>query len=95
MWPGQWLHSAGIEERHGYREFADPAVRFRLARPLHALCWTGTDRPGVLLDRATVWLVTEKVLPPGAPALERLVARIQVRAARRHWRVLARNVTPG
>ena len=90
---GRWLHSAEIKERHGYREFADPAVHFRLARWLYALCWTGTDRPSVLFDRATAWLVTEKVLLPGASALERLVARIRARAARRLWRTLARDVT--
>ena len=38
-------------------------------------------------------LVTEKVLRPGASALERLVARIRARAARRLWRTLARDVT--
>ena len=90
---GRWLHSAEIKERHGYREFTDPAARFRLARWFYALCWTGTDRPSVLFDRATVWLVTEKVLLPGASALERLVARIRTRAARRLWWTLARNVT--
>jgi TnpA family transposase len=80
---GRWLHSAEIKERHGYREFTDPYARFRLARWLYALCWTGTDRPSVLFDRATVWLVTEKVLLPGASALERLVARIRARAVGR------------
>jgi len=90
---GRWVHSAEIQERHGYREFTDPIARFRLARWLYALCWTGTDRPSVLFDRATVWLVTEKVLLPGASALERLVARIRARAARRLWRALARDVT--
>jgi hypothetical protein len=89
----RWLHAAEIRRRHGYREFADPFVRFRLARWLYALCWTGTDRPSVLFDRATVWLVTEKVLLPGASALERLVARIRDRAGRRLWRTLARDVT--
>src|SRR3954471_21463863 len=90
---GRWLHSAEIKERHGYREFTDAAARFRLARWLYALCWTGTDRPSVLFDRATVWLVTEKVLLPGASALERLIARIRARAGRRLWRGLAREVT--
>ena len=89
----RWLHAAEIRQRHGYREFTDPLMRFRLARWLYALCWTGTDRPSVLFDRATAWLVTEKVLLPGATALERLVSRIRARAARRLWRTLARNVT--
>jgi len=70
----RWQHAREIRAGFGYREFTDPFVRFRLSRWLYALCWTGTDRPSVLFDRATVWLVTEKVLLPGASALERLVA---------------------
>lgn len=89
----RWQHAREIRERHGYREFADPFARCRLTRWLYALCWTGTDRPSVLFDRATAWLVTEKVLLPGASALERLVARIRARAGRRLWRALARDVT--
>ena len=41
-----------------------PLARFRLARWLYALCWTGTHRPDVLFDHATAWLVTEKALRP-------------------------------
>ena len=67
----------------GYRKFTDGATRFRLARWLYALCWTDTDRPSVLFDRATAWLVTEKVLLPGPSALERLVASIRARAPQR------------
>ena len=89
----RWQHAREIRAGFGYREFTDPFVHFRLTRWLYALCWTGTDRPSVLFDRATVWLVTEKVLLPGASALERLVARIRARAARRLWRTLARDVT--
>jgi TnpA family transposase len=89
----KWQHAREIREQHGYREFTDPFARFRLARWLYALCWTGTDRPSVLFDRATAWLVTEKVLLPGASALERLIARIRARAGRRLWRALAREVT--
>jgi hypothetical protein len=44
----------------------------------------------VLFDRATAWLVTEKVLLPGASALERLIARIRARAGQRLWRAVAR-----
>ncbi|MDF5922209.1 hypothetical protein P4133_31340 [Pseudomonas aeruginosa] len=31
-----------------------------MSRWLYALCWTGTDRPGVLFERATSWLFTRK-----------------------------------
>jgi hypothetical protein len=89
----RWQHAREIRVRLGYREFNDPFTRFRLARWLYALCWTGTDRPSVLFDRATAWLVSEKVLLPGASALERLVARIRDRAARRLWRSLSRDIT--
>ena len=89
----RWQHAREIRASFGYREFTDPIVRFRLARWLYALCWTGTDRPSVLFDRATAWLVTHKVLLPGATALERLVARIRGRAARRLWRSLSQGVT--
>ena len=89
----RWQHAREIRAGFGYREFTDPVVRFRLSRWLYALCWTGTDRPSVLFDRATVWLVTQKVLLPGATALERLVARIRGRTARRLWRSLSRDVT--
>ena len=57
---GRWLHSAEIKERHGYREFADPSVHFRLTRWLYALCWTGTDRPSTLFDRATACALAPK-----------------------------------
>lgn len=60
---------------------------------LYALCRTGTDCPSVLFDRATAWLVAGKVLLPGAPALERLVARGRARAACRLWRALSHGVT--
>ena len=89
----RWQHVREIREGHGYRDFGDPLSRCRLARWLYALCRTGTDRPSVLFDRATAWLVTEKVLLPGASALERLIARIRARAGRRLWRALARDVT--
>ena len=89
----RWQHAREIRASFSHREFTELFVRFRLARWLYALCWTGTDRPSVLFDRATVWLVTENVLLLGASALERLVARIRARAARRLWRTLARDVT--
>jgi Domain of unknown function (DUF4158) len=49
----RWDHTVEIRERGGYKEFSDGSSQFRLNRWLYALCWTGTDRPGVLFDRST------------------------------------------
>src|SRR5215203_3038207 len=90
----RWRHPVEIREAYGYRTFDAPGLSFRLTRWLYALCWTGTDRPSVLFDRATVWLMAGKVLLPGATTLERLVARVRARASERLWQRLSINVTP-
>lgn len=87
-------HPAEIRERYGYRPFSEPPVQFRLNRWLYALCWTGSDRPSALFDRATAWLVARKVLLPGATTLERNVARVRARAARRLWKRVLAGITP-
>jgi TnpA family transposase len=43
---------------------------------------------------ATAWLVTHKVLLPGASVLERVIARVRTRANSRLWRLLAARITP-
>jgi hypothetical protein len=92
---GRWRrqHAAEIRERFGYRDFSDPAAGFRLARWLCALCWTGTERPSVLFDRAMAWLLTHKVLLPGLSVLERFIARLRGRMENRLWRSLGRGTT--
>ena len=86
-------HTVEIRSRYGYRDFSDSAAQWRLLRWLYALCWTGTDRPSALFDQATAWLVTHKVLLPGASVLERTVARVRTRANSRLWRLLAARIT--
>jgi hypothetical protein len=78
--PSVLRHPVEIRRRYGFRDFSDISARFRLNRWLYALCWTGTDRPGMLFDRAVAWLITNKVLLPGATVLERQVTRIRNRA---------------
>jgi TnpA family transposase len=89
----RWNHTVEIRRRCGYREFSGAAAQFRLNRWLYALCWTGTDRPGMLFDRATAWLITHKVLLPGVTVLERHVARIRTRVQERLWTLLIRGVS--
>ena len=91
---GRWRHGARIRERYGYRQLTDPGVAFRLNRFLFALCWTGTNRPSTLFDRAVAWLLAAKVLLPGLSVRERVVARVQARAADRLFRRLAGALTP-
>lgn len=90
----RWRHPIEIRERYGYRDFSDPLAQWRLLRWLYALCWTGTDRPTALFDRATAWLVTHKVLLPGASVLERTIARVRARANSRLWCLLAVQIAP-
>jgi TnpA family transposase len=90
----KWEHATEIRRRYGYQDFATWSVQFRLNRWLYALCWTGTDRPSILFDRATSWMIKHKVLLPGVSVLERLVARLRSHVHQRLWRIITRNITP-
>ena len=82
----RWRHMALIVERYGYRRFdADGFARFRLARWLYSLCWTGDDRPALLFERAVAWLIANKVLLPGVTTLERFIGQVRDRAEKRLW----------
>ncbi len=90
-WRGR--HPIEIRDRYGYRPFSEPFVQFRLNRWLYALCWTGSDRPSALFDRATAWLFAQKVLLPGVTTLERNIARVRARATQRLWRQMLTGMT--
>lgn len=89
----RWRHTAEIRRRYGYRDFSDAGVGFRLGRRLCALCWTGTDRPSVLFEQASSWLLGCKVLLPGVSILERFVAEVRSRMEIRLWRLLGRDIS--
>jgi TnpA family transposase len=88
----RWLHTTEIRESYGYVEITEQRVAFHLTRWLYALCWTGTDRPSVLFERAITWLVMHKVLLPGCSTLERYIARLRSRVEERLWHSLAKGV---
>lgn len=83
----------GSESEANTRIFSDSSIQFRLNRWLYALCWTGTDQPGMLFERATAWLIAHKALLPGAIVLERHISRLRERVQERLWSSLIQGVS--
>jgi hypothetical protein len=63
-------------------------------RWLFTRAWYHHERPVVLFDRATAWLIQRKILLPSATTIERRIATVRDRADARLWRLLATPVTP-
>lgn len=82
-------HTALIKEYYGYHEFGDFPWSFRLKRLLCTRAWLSNERPGLMFDFATAWLLQNKVLQPGATTLVRLISEIRERANQRLWKKLA------
>jgi hypothetical protein len=82
-------HAAIIRKHYGYRESGDPPWAFRLGRLPYARAWIGNERPSLMFDFATAWLIQNKVLLPGASVLSRLIAEIRERASDRLWQRLS------
>lgn len=78
-------HAALIREQYGYREFSIPPWLFRLSRLLYTRAWISNERPSLMFDFATAWLIQNKVLLPGASTLTRLISEVRERATNRLW----------
>ena len=84
----QHEHADLIRGSYGYLNFSEQPAHFRLVRWLFVRSWVGSERPSLLFDVATTWLVERKVLLPGATTLTRLIAQIRDRSSSRVFRIL-------
>lgn len=89
--PNTYQHHASLIQRHyGYRSFNSQPDYWQFVRWLYARAWVSSEGPTMLFDMATAQLNAQKILLPGITVLERLVAQVRERVARRVWRYLAR-----
>jgi hypothetical protein len=66
----RWDHQNAIKDAYGYQDLKGNAW-WQMARRLWDRCWSGNERPIALFGLATLHLVENKVLLPGATVLER------------------------
>lgn len=86
----RWEHMALIRDKYGYHDFGSPPWPFRLSRLLYSRAWVSNERPSLMFDFATAWLIQHKVLLPGVTTLIRLIAEIRERATNRLWQRLSK-----
>ena len=81
-------HAAQIRTQYQYREFTWP-WSFRLSRLLYTRSWISNERPSLLFDLATGWLIQHKTLLPGVTTLTRLISEVRERSTNRLWQRLS------
>jgi TnpA family transposase len=86
-------HCNEIKVIFNYQDF-NGIWRFRLNRWLYSQAWFGNDRPSILFERCTMWLMIRRVLLPGISTLIVMISRVRERASNRLWKRLAALARP-
>lgn len=85
----QWEHAQEIKTALGYWDFQEQPEHIRLVRWMYTRAWMSAERPAMLFDLATAYMVERRILLPSASTLKKLVAAVRDRASQRLWRHLA------
>lgn len=71
-----WHHQSSINDVYGYCSFHNVLPSYQFLRWLY-MCVRIGERPSLLFDLSTAWLIEHKILLPGVTTLERLVSQIR------------------
>ena len=85
----RYTHSDEIQQYYGYHDFNTPPWKTKLSEILYNRAWISNERPSLMFDFATIWLIQHKVLLPGATTLSRLISGIRKKAANQLWQQLS------
>jgi len=81
-------HCTEIQTLYGYHAFTDSSYPFRYLRWLYSCVWVNQERPSLIFDLSTAWLLERKVLLPGVSTLSRLISKVRERCNQRLWNAL-------
>lgn len=87
-------HAATISSLYGYCSFHVQPYHFRFTRWLYNQAWLTNERPILLFDRATSWLVQRKIILPGVTTLERTVSTVREKASSHMFKQIAKVASP-
>ncbi|ETR69687.1 MAG: hypothetical protein OMM_03768 [Candidatus Magnetoglobus multicellularis str. Araruama] len=85
----RYTHSDEIQRFYGYHDFNTSPWKEQLTEILYNRSWISNERPILMFDFATAWLIQHKVLLPGATTLSRLISEVRDKAANQLWQKLS------
>jgi hypothetical protein len=80
-------HCSEIKSLFNYQDLSG-IWGYRVTRWLYSQAWFGNERPSILFERCTLWLISRKILLPGISTLTVLIAKVRDRVSKRLWQRL-------